>query len=235
MRLFRSRADTSPPARHPRTGVRQSTYAGWRAAVAPGVVWPEPATAALARDARSVRDPRLRGDAAADAGLEGGAALARVARTLAYGRGAGRGEHGAGDPRVAGARLQPPRAQPATGRPCRRRKWLARRPDRAAGGRALHGGGGRLLRLRAPGAAGGRERAPSSGANGRGFRPHLRGGAEGPRRDGRHRPRPALRQVPALCDLPVARPPVRAAAQAGALRRLVQAAAGRGAARIARG
>src|SRR3954468_8278005 len=47
--------------------------------------------AAVAGDARPVRDPRLRGDAAADSGRSGRAALGRLARALADRNGAGRG------------------------------------------------------------------------------------------------------------------------------------------------
>ena len=60
-------------------------------------------------------------------------------------------------------------------------------------------------------------------------RPRLRAGADGPRRDGLHRPRPALRRVPARGGVPVARPALRAAAQAEPVRRLVPPTARRGA------
>ena len=51
---------------------------------------------------RPVRDPRLRDDAAADAGRAGRAALPRVARTVADGRGARRRLGGGRHPRLAG-------------------------------------------------------------------------------------------------------------------------------------
>ena len=66
----------------------------------------------VAPDARSLRDPRQRDHAAADAGLARDRALDGLARALADGRGARRGEHGRRRARVVRPRLQPPRDQP---------------------------------------------------------------------------------------------------------------------------
>src|SRR5262249_10702084 len=74
---------------------------------------------------------------------------------------------------------------------------------------------------------------PGAGANRRGVRPHVRAGADGPRRDDLYRPRAALRRVPARGGLPLARTALRAAAQAGPVRRLVPPAARGRAARAA--
>ena len=68
---------------------------------------------AVAADARPVRDPRQRGDAAADAGRARHPALRALARALADGRRARGRAGGRRDRRVAGARLQPARGQPA--------------------------------------------------------------------------------------------------------------------------
>ena len=68
----------------------------------------------------------------------------------------------------------------------------------------------------------------------RAVRRRVRAGALRPRRDHLPRPRPALRRLPARRGLPVARPPLRAAAQAVALRGLVPPAAGDCAARCGR-
>ena len=125
---------------------------------------PRPAVAA---DARPVRDPRLGGDAPADAGLACRAAVGGVARALADGGGAGGSVAGGRDPRVAGARVQPARAEPLAGGLRRRRARVARRPDRAPRRRPVHRGGGRELRVRPAGAAGGREHRPGARADGR--------------------------------------------------------------------
>ena len=90
---------------------------------------------------------------------------------------------GGRDPRVAGARLQPARGHAARGRARRRRARLARRPDGAAGRRAVHRGGRRQLRVRPRRPAGRHERAAGAGAHGRGVRRKLRAGALRPRRD----------------------------------------------------
>ena len=107
----------------------------------------------LAAHARPVRDPRQRGDAAADAGRSRRPALPALARALAD-RGGSRGCHDRrGDRRVAGARLQPARRHAAPrGARCRRAR-LARRPDGAARRRAVHRGRRRELRVRARRAA----------------------------------------------------------------------------------
>ena len=92
----------------------------------------ERARAALAADARSLRDPRQRGDAAADAGRAGHPALVRLAGAMADAGLPRSGVAGGRDPRLARARLQPARAEPA---PCGaggRGRWLAGRPDPAS-------------------------------------------------------------------------------------------------------
>src|SRR4051794_17771961 len=86
----------SPPERW----IRSS--GGW---AAPGLVRAGGARAAVARDAGSVRDPRQRGDGAADAGRPRRPALARLARALADRRSARRRLARRRDPRMAGARL----------------------------------------------------------------------------------------------------------------------------------
>ncbi len=137
----------------------------------------------LAGDARPVRDPGLRGDAAADAGRPRRASLSRVARALAH-RGRARGRlAGRGDPRLAGARLQQARPQPSPSRVRCCRVRLARRPDRAAGRRPLHGGRDRQLRIRPTGAARGREHRPGSRAHRRRVRPGGGAGTLRPRCD----------------------------------------------------
>ena len=183
----------------------------------------------MAADARPVRDPRLRGDAAADAGLPRRAALPRLARALADGRLARRSVARRRDPRVAGPRLQPARAQPPPRRARRRRARVARRPDRAARRRAVHGGRGPIVRVRRRRPAARHERPAHRGAHGTPLRPRLRSGADGPRPHGLPRARPALRRVPARRALPVPRHALRAAAQAGALRGLVPPAPSRNA------
>ena len=87
----------------------------------------------LAEDARPVRDPRQRGDAAADAGRAGRAAVRRMARALAERGGARGGAGGGRHPGVAGAGLQPAGAQPPPGGAGGRRDRLAGRPDRLPG------------------------------------------------------------------------------------------------------
>ena len=90
-----------------------------------------------------VRDPRQRGDAPADAGRARRAALAALAGALAgYGGSGGRLTRGR-DPRMAGARLQPARAQLASRGSGDRGRRLAGRPHRAAGDRAVHRRGDR--------------------------------------------------------------------------------------------
>ena len=85
---------------------------------------------ALAADPRPLRDPRQRGDAAADAGRPRRAALPGVARALADRRGAGRGDAGRRDPGVERPRVQPPGGQPA---PVRAGRGGARRLPARAG------------------------------------------------------------------------------------------------------
>ncbi len=87
----------------------------------------------VAADARPVRDPRLGGDAPADAGR------ARVVpRYLAWlerwptAGSLAAAPTGRRDPRMAGARLQPARGQSPSRSAGRRARRLARRPDRAS-------------------------------------------------------------------------------------------------------
>src|SRR4051812_40543408 len=80
---------------------------------------------ALAAHARPIRDPRLRGDAPADAGLARRPALPEVARPPAGRAGALVRVDRRCDPRLAGARLQPARGQPAPRVAACRRAWLA--------------------------------------------------------------------------------------------------------------
>ncbi len=119
--------------------------------------------AAVAADARSVRDPRLRGDAPADAGGTGRPALRGVARALA-GRDRARRGTPLGRARSLGrAGLQRACRAPAGGVPDRHVRRLAADgagPARAAGRRAVHGGGGRVVRVRRAGGRRGHERAP---------------------------------------------------------------------------
>ena len=133
--------------------------------------------------------------------------------------------------RVAGARLQPARAEPASRRGGDQRARVAGRPDRAARRRRVHRRGDPQLRVRRRRAAGRHERAPRAGADRTSLRRAQRAGADGSRRDRLPRARPALRDLPARRRLPVARPPLRAASQAVALRGLVPPAARTGAAR----
>ena len=150
----------------------------------------------MAADTRPVRDPRLRGDAAADAGLPRRAAVPRLARALAEGRRARCSVARRRDPRVAGARLQPARAQPAPRRARRRRARVARRPDRAARRRAVHRGRGPSFAFGDAGPAARHERPASRGAHRTPLRPRLRPGADGPRPHGLPGARAPLRECP---------------------------------------
>ena len=130
----------------------------------------ERARPAVAADARSVRDPRLRGDAPADAGRAGRAAVSRAGSSAGRRRGA-RGRvaadvirewQGLGYNRRA-LNLHAPRSRsPATAGPT---------TSPAAGRRPLHGGRRRAVRFRRGRAAGGHERAPRAGADGERFGP----------------------------------------------------------------
>ena len=213
----------SPRCRSGRDVLPSRTALGRPAGAASRLVQGERTRSAVAPHPGSVRDPRQRGDAAADAGRPRRAALAGVARALAHRRVAGGRLDRGRDPRVAGARVQPARRDAARGRACRRRARLARRSDGAARRRALHGGRRRQLRVRPRRPAGRHERAAGAGAHGRVVRRELRPGALRPRRDDLPGARPALRDLPARRRLPLARVAVRAAAQAVALRRLVPA------------
>ena len=198
---------------------------------APGVVSGERSLAALARDDGSLRDPRQRGDAAADAGRARDPALATVARALADRRRARRRVARRGDRRVAGPRLQPARPEPAPCGGAGSCERLARGPHRAPRRRPVHRGRGRQLRLRQRRAARRHERAARTGAHRLRVRPCLRTGPFRPRRDRVPRARPPLRALPARGALPLARLALRAGAQAGRVRRLFPAAQSRGAAR----
>ena len=164
---------------------------------------------------------------AADADRARRAAVGAVARALADGRRACGGVRCGRDPRVAGARLQPARARAAPRGAAGRGARLAGRSHRAARRRALHRGRRRLLRVRARRAAGRRERPPRDGANGRGVRAGGRAGADGSRRDGLSRAGAALRRLPARGGVPVTRPALRAAAEAGARSRARSGSAAR--------
>ena len=184
---------------------------------------------ALAQDARPVRDPRLRGDAPADAGRPRRAALLAWLGALADGRGARRRLACRGDPRVAGARLQPARGQPASRRASRSPStgW----PDDLT---ELPGVG----RYTADAVRASRSATHVlprdtnvlrvAGAHRPQLRPRVRPGADGPRRDDLPRARAALRRVPARRAVPVARSALRAAAQAGARSRARSGSGGHG-------
>src|SRR6266545_4834292 len=191
---------------------------------ASGLVQPKRTRSALAEDSRPVRDPRQRGDAAADAGGARRPTVRALAGAVADRRGACRSDRRRRDRRVAGARLQPPRAQPPPRGVRDRRARLARRPHEAARRRRLHRGRRPQLRARRGRHAGGHERPPRAGAD----RAHVlaaqRAGADGSRRDGVPRAGAALRGLPARGALPVAWLALRAAAPAGAVRGLVPAA-----------
>ena len=187
----------------------------------------------MAAHARPLRDPRLGGDAAADAGLAGRSALPGLARALAERSRAGGRDAGRGDRGLVGARLQPPRGQPAPLRAGGRGAgWVSARPgaaSRAARHRPLHRRRHRLLRLRAAGGRSRRQRPPRAGPRLRRprsaatARPRLRV-EPGPVRPGQrhlHRPPPALPALPAGGRLPVGRHDVRPAPQAVPFRGIV--------------
>jgi hypothetical protein len=194
------------------------------------VVRRPPATPPLAGDARPVRDPRQRGDAATDPGRAGDPTLARLARAVAD-RARARGRFpGRRDRRLAGARLQPPGRQPASGGPARRRGRLARRPHRVAGRRPVYRGGGWQFRLRPRRAARRHERPPDPGTNRRVLRRFVHSGAVRPGRDGLPRTHTTVRRMPSRCSMPVARITVRTAPQAIGVQRVVPGAPRKGAA-----
>ena len=151
---------------------------------------------------RSVRDPRQRGDAAADAGRARDPALPALALALADRRCAGRRVDGRRDPRMAGARLQPARSQPAPRCVPDRRGGLAGRPHGPARCGRLHRGGDPQLRLRRGGAARRHERGPGAGAHGSAVRAGGRPGAVRPRLNRLPGPRAALRGLPLAADCP---------------------------------
>ena len=170
----------------------------------------------LAEDARSLRDPRHRGDAPADAGRAGRAAVPRLARALADRRGARRCTpsrdvirewQGLGYNRRA-VNLHRAARHIADQR-------LAGRPHRAPRRRPLHGGRRGGVCVRRSGPPRGHQRAPRAGADRPSFRARVRAGADGPRRDDLPGPHPALRHLPAGFGMPLARAPLRAAAAPG--------------------
>ena len=178
----------------------------------------------LAEDAGSVRDPRLGGHAPTDAGRAGDSSLLRgLARVLAHvealAAAATRAER---HPRVAGARLQPPRRQPAPRRAQRRRARMARGPDRASGSRALHSRRSRALRLRrrtcSPST---RTSAACRSGPGQPSAPHAAHALMDLGATVCLARVPRCGEMPTRGCCPVARPPLRAAAAAGPLRRLV--------------
>ena len=167
-----------------------------------GVVRAEQAPTPLARDARSLRHPRLGGDAAADPGRSRDLALAR-------GSSAGRPQQalaaaiaGRRDRRVAGARLQPAGASIA---PRRERIAANGWPEdltELPGRRPVHRRRGRQLRIRTshelPVDTNVLRVQERTGARST----RLRAGALRPRRDGMPRPRSPLWQLPARGALP---------------------------------
>ena len=166
--------------------------------------WYEVSTGAtsLAPDARPVRDSRVGGDAPADAGRARDPALPGMARALADRGIARRRAAGRRDPRVAGSRLQPACAEPPPSRDSDRLGRLARRPDRAARRRRVHGSGDPALRVRGGRAARGRERGPGRPSNQRVVHWSGRSRADGSRRDDLSRPHPALRACPLATECP---------------------------------
>ena len=182
---------------------------------------------ALAEDARSVRDPGLGGDAAADAGRARDPTLARLARALADAGRARRRIARRRDQGMAGARLQPARDQPAPGGAGRRGHRLAGRPDGTPGCRPVYGRRDPQPGVRRARPPDRHERRPDPGADRTRLRTGSAAGALRPRRNRVPGAGAALRRVPAGGALPVARAAIRAAAEAVALRGLVPAAAGR--------
>ena len=191
------------------------------------MVQDERTRSAVAADARSVRDPRLGGDAPADAGGTRHSALPRVARPLALGRGTRRRVARGRDPRVAGARLQPQGPQPAPSGLSDRRRRLAGGPDRASRSRSLYGQRAGAIRPRPPRAPDRRERAPSPRQERGLVRSRSGPRADGSRRHHLSRADPTLRRMSSGERLPFEGEALRAAPQAGPIRGLVQAAAGR--------
>ena len=185
---------------------------------------------ALARH-RSLRDPRQRGDAAADAGRPGDPPLPRLARALADGGRPRRGD--GGDVIRAWQGLGYNRRALALHRAAQviASDGLARRPDLPARRRAVHRGRDSQLRLRRGRASPRRQRRPGRAPHR--TRLHRRGGAgaDGSRRHRLPRADPTLRGVPVGGRMPFARHPRRAGTEAGAVRGIVPAAAGRDAAR----
>ncbi len=176
-------------------------------------------------DTRSVRDPRQRGDAAADPGRPGRSPLRGLARALAD-RPCARGCAGRRrDPRLAGARVQQARARAPPGRTGRRTRRLATRSDRSPRRRAVHRGCDPELRARRGHSAARCQRRAGGAPDGPRLHGRLGPGADGSRRHRLPRADPALRAVPARGTMPVPRGARRAAAQAEPLRGVVPRAA----------
>ena len=97
------------------------------------LVPPDRARPALAPDARSLRRPRQRGDAAADAGCARRAAVRAMARPLADGAALADASRADVIREWQGLGVQPPGGRAARGRAARRRRRLACRPDGAPG------------------------------------------------------------------------------------------------------
>ena len=125
----------------------------------------------LERHEGSVRDPRLRSHAAADTGRARDPALARLARALADTRCARCRDSRRCDPSLAGARLQPPRAQPAPRRVRDRRTGVAGGSHRPPRRGALHRRRDPQPGVRRAGAARGHERRRIQERTGHAFGP----------------------------------------------------------------
>ena len=231
----RSSPASAPTARPSATSARRSRAHTERAAfaapdspdggvAAPGVVRGVRPRPPLATNARPVRDPRLGGHAPADAGRPGRPAVRALARAVADGRGARRRLARRRHRRVAGARLQPSSAcAPPRGNSCRGSR-LARRPDRAAGRRAVHGGRAPELRLRRGRPPARRQRRAGRAAHGARVHRRCRAGADGSRRNRLPGADPAVRALPSRGVVPLTRDARRARAEAVALRGLLPAA-----------
>ena len=179
----------------------------------------------MASDTRSVRHSRQRGDAPADAGRAGDPAVPTLARAPADRGHTRRGECCCGCGRrhscLAGVGLQPAGAEPSAGGAAGRGRGLAGRSDRAPRSWAVHGRGDRELRAGPGRAARRHECHPCTGPHGPALFTRGGPGADGSRRNGLPRTRPAVRDLSARLRLPLARTQVRGAAEAVPLRRLV--------------
>ena len=130
---------------------------------------------AVASNHGSVRDPRQRGDAAADPGRTRRPAIPRLARAVAERGCTRRCRAGRGDPRLAGPRVQPARSRAPPRGPGDRARRLAGRPD------ASCPGSGRTPRRRSATSPSARTCSPRrqrrSGRAAHGPLVHRRGGA----------------------------------------------------------